>query len=241
VSKRRRPSKPRISNESHLEQVTRFLERRGPTNEYGAPTPERLAKARDTVDGYGNGQKITPGIILTDAGNPTGHYHWRITPVIDTLEKRGTLTADEYDAALRYMRHYAGSRHRGPATSKLMPYYDRGFQDLEPAERAIAFGQAKAAAEKSVHKFFHPALRWLEAAAEDEQPLWMLGQVYYPHLSKSAQSAKSSVILHFTLAMLAEHYGFGHRFSVNVVEEAIRTMRITVEFEEKIIHRSKKV
>ena len=236
MSKRRKPSMPRISeNERHIEQMTRYLERKGPGDEYGAPTAERISKARLTE------QKITPEIILTDAGNPTGHYNWRITPVIETLEKRGTLTTDEYDAALRYMRHYAGSRHKGPATSRLLPYYDRGFQDLSPPERAIAFGQARALAEKAVHKFFHPALRWLEAAAEDEKPLWMLGKVYYPHLSKPAQSAKGSTILHFALAMLADHYGLGHRFSVSEVEEVIRRMRVTVEFEETVIHRQRKI
>jgi hypothetical protein len=230
VSKRR--PRRKADNAQHVEQLTTYLERRGPGDE--GPTPERLAKAR------ANGHSVKPHIIHTEAGFPTGSFYWAITPVIDELEKRGTITNEEWSAACRYMRHYAGSRHKGPATSKLMPYYDRGFQSLDPAERAVAFGQARALAEKAVHPFFRQALRWLEAAAEDEWPLWHLGAMYYPHLSRSQQSAKAPVVLHFTLAMLADHYGIGHRFSASDIEIAVRTMRITVEVEEKVIHRHKK-
>lgn len=215
-------------NAQHVQELTTYLERRGPGAEDYAPTPERALRA---VNG---GQKITPTIIHNEAGFPTSDFYWRITPVIDELEKRGTLTGEEWTAACRYMRHYAGSRHKGPATSKLMPYYDRGFQALDPAERAVAMGQARSAAEKAVHPFFRPSLRWLEAAAEDEWPLWRLGEMYYPHLSRSAQSAKASVVLHFTLAMLCQHYGIGHRFTATDIEHAVRTMRITVEFEERV-------
>lgn len=227
--------KKKPDNERHVAQLEQHLRRRGPGDEWHAPTPERVARANEA------GQRIDPNIILTEAGNATGVYSWRITPIIDSLLKRGTLDGTEYDAALRYMRHYAGSRHKGPPTSRFLPHYDRGFQEMTPAERAIAMGQARAKAESIVHPFFRPCLRWLESAAEDETPLWQLGATYYPHLSKSAQSAKAPVILHFTLAMLADHYGLSHRFSYTEIEEAVRTMRITVEIEEKISVSRKKV
>jgi hypothetical protein len=234
MSNRTRKSR-KLDNAQHTGELTTYLARRGPGDEDFAPTPERLRRARD------GDQKITPTIIHTEAGFPTGQFYWRITPVIDELEKRGTLTNEEWTAATRYMRYYAGSRHKGPATSKLMPYYDRGFQSLDPAERAVAMGQARSQAEKAVHPFFRPSLRWLEAAAEDEWPLWRLGEMYYPHLSRSAQSAKASVVLHFTLAMLADHFGIGHRFSTTDIEYAVRTMRVTVEIEQTVIHRRQKV
>ena len=222
------PRRKKADNAQHVGELTTYLERRGPGSEDFAPTPERIAKARHA------GQKITPTIIHTETGFHTGQFYWRITPVIDELEKRGTLTNEEWSAACRYMRHYAGSRHKGPATSKLMPYYDRGFQSLDPAERAVAMGQARSLAEKAVHPLFRPALRWLEAAAEDEWPLWKLGEMYYPHLSRSAQSAKASAVLHFTLAMLCDHYGIGHRFSTTDIEYAVRSIRITIEMEERV-------
>lgn len=224
---RRRPRK--ADNERHVEELSRYLERRGPGDEWHAPTPERVARAREA------GNSIRPDIILTEKGNPTGHFAWHITPVVDELHKRGTLTDDEWAAAVRYMRHYAGSRHKGPATSKLLPHYDRGFQELAPPERAIAMGQSRTRAEAAVHPLFRPCLRWLERAAEDEWPLWKLGEAYYPALSRPQQSAKAPGILHFCLAMLAEHYGIGHRFKASDIEVAIRTMRVTFEIEEKII------
>lgn len=223
----RQPRK-KASNERHVEQLTRHLERRGPGDEWHAPTPERTQHARRA------GQKITARIIETEGGLPTGHYAWRITPVIDSLLSRGTITEHEYDAALKYMRYYAGSRHKGPATAKLLPYADRGFQDMSPLDRAVACGQAKTIAAGAVHPHFHLCLRWLEKCAEDEIPLWQLGAAYYPRLSRSQQSAKASVILHFTLGMLCEHFGYRHRFTHDELENAVETLRITIEYEKKL-------
>jgi hypothetical protein len=213
------------TNEQHVTELERHLTKRGPADDDGSPTPQRVERARLT------GQTIRATIIHTDSGFPTGTFYWRITPIIDTLLRRGTLSDEEYDAALRYMRHYAGSRHKGPATSKLMPHYDRGFQELLPAERAMAMGQARARAEKAVHPFFRKTLRWLEAAAEDELPLWHLGALYYPEVSQSQQSSRAPVILHFTLGMLADHYGItGHRFSLQEIDQAVETLRVTIEY-----------
>lgn len=219
----------KADNERHVEELSRYLERRGPGDEWHAPTPERVARAQEA------GRPIKPNVILTEKGNPSGHFNWQITPVVDELHKRGTITDEEWGAAVRYMRHYAGSRHKGPATSKFLPHYDRGFQDMDPLERVIAYGNARAIAEGAVHPFFRPCLRWLEKAAEDELPLWMLGAVYYPHTSRPQQSAKAPVVLHFTLAMLAQHYGISHRFSAGDVEMAVRTMRVTVEVQETLV------
>ncbi len=160
MSNRTRKRK-KADNAQHTEELSRYLERKGPGGEDFAPTPERVLKARE------GGQRLTATVIHTEAGFPTGQFYWKITPVIDELEKRGTLTNEEWTAASRYMRYYAASRHKGPATSKLMPYYDRGFQELDPLERSVAMGQARSRAEKAVHPFFRPCLRWLEAAAED--------------------------------------------------------------------------
>jgi hypothetical protein len=224
---KKRTRKP--DNERHVEELSRYLERRGPGDEWHAPTPERVEHAKQAE------RPIKPNIILTDKGNATGHYTWQITPIMDELRKRGTISDDEWGAGVRYMRHYAGSRHKGPATARLLPFYDRGFQEMTPPERAVAFGQARTRAEAAVHPLFRPVLRWLERAAEDEWPLWKLGEAYYPMLSRSQQSAKASSILHFGLAMLADHYGSNHRFRASDIEVAIRTMRVTVEVEEKIV------
>ena len=231
----RKPKKSRKTVDHHSRELEHFLSKRGPGAEDFAPTPERVTRARQA------GHRVNAKLIHTESGFPTANYYWRITPVLDNLERRGTITNEEYHAALRYMRHYAGSRHKGPATSKFLPHYDSGYRNLGPADRAVAMGQARTRAESAVHPMFHPVLRWLEAAAEDELPLWQLGAAYYPGVSQQTQGVRAVTILHFGLAMLADHYQTGHRFSQSDVEEAIETIRLTLEFERKVIHRSKKV
>lgn len=226
-----KPKKSRKTVEQHSRELEHFLSKRGPGGEDFAPTPQRVAKARQA------GQKVRARVIHTASGLPTANYYWKITPVLDNLERRGTLTSDEYNAALRYMRHYAGSRHKGPATARFLPHYDKSFQDMTPADRAVEMGQARTRAESAVHEMFHPVLRWLEAAAEDELPLWRLGAAYYPQASQQTQGVRAVTILHFGLAMLAEHYQTGHRFSQRDVEEAIETIRITLEMERRTVRK----
>lgn len=213
----------KVDNAQHTAELETYLSKRGPQGGDFEPTPERLTRAISA------GQAVRANVIHNEAGFPTSSFYWRITPVIDTLQKRGTISESEWDAACRYMRYYAGSRHKGPATSKLLPRYDCAMQEMGPAERAMEMGQRRARAEKAVHPFFRKALRWLEAAAEDERPLWVLGYMYYPEMSQSQQSQKASVILHFTLAMLADHFGIGHRFTQDEITQAVETVRITLE------------
>lgn len=228
-------SKQRESFEAVVREYQKGLTRRGPqSHEKNGPTPERIRHARRA------GGKLNAHLIRDERGLPTQGHRWRITPVLDVLEKRGSISSEEYQAALRYMRHYAGSRHKGPQTAKLMPRYDGGMQDMEPAERAMAMGQARAKAESAVHRLFRPVLRWLEAAAEDELPLWRLGQYYYPDSPRQTQSNRAVPILHFTLAMLSEHYEKDHRFTEQEVTEVLRTIQLSVRMEEKIVKKRKK-
>ena len=207
-----RKKKKRTVGTSIIRDDERRLEQRGPRG-YGAPTPQRIAMANEKH----SGRQLRASSICTEKGNPTGEYFWRVSPIIDELEKRGTIDRQDWHVATRYMCHYVGSHGRGPATSKMLPYYDKSFQVLSPPERAIAFGQAVAAARQAVHPFGHPVLDWLEASCGDEEPLWRLGEVYYPGLSRSQQSAKAPAMLHTTLAMLADHYGMQHRWATIIV------------------------
>lgn len=227
----KRRTKKKSDNTQHVADLERHLARRGPGNEEHAPTPERIAHALEA------GNALCAHVLHNERGFPTADFHWQITPVIDMLEKRGTLTPEEYDVALRYMRHYAGSRHKGPATARYLPNYDSGMRDMEPAERAMEMGQLRALAEAAVDPVLRPALRWLEAAAEDEMPLWMLGAMFYPDASRSVQATRAPAILHVVISMLARHYRRPARFAVHEVDTAVRRFRMTrttVEIEERI-------
>lgn len=187
------------------------------------PTPERVAKAKIC------GNKIVARVHHDANGFPTASYHWEITPTIDKLLQRGTITGTEWSVALRYMRHYAGSRHKGPESSRILPKCDASFSGMEPAERATAYGQAIARARQATPTFFWPVLRWLELAAEDEQPLFALGAWYFPQAAQATQAAKGGAYLNAALAFLAAHYEMPSRFKI--VENGT-LIKISAEIEE---------
>lgn len=227
----KRKSKSPQTVDQHVKELECYLQKRGPVDENG-PTPERIAQS--------GGQKLRVNVLRNQSGLPTADFNWRVSPIIDELEKRGTIDNHDWQVATRYMRHYVGSHGKGPATAKFLPYYDKGFQQMEPNERAISFGQEIRRARRAVHEILHPALDWLEIACADEQPLWMLGEKYYPHLSKSQQSAKASVILHFAIGMLASHYGMDHRWTASDIENTILRMRYErVDIEISTVSRKK--
>lgn len=239
MTTRARQKPKKADNAQHTADLNRFLTRRGPGEEFGAPTPERVSRSQSRgEDGKldrNDPRSIKAHVIHNEAGFPTGSFYWRITPIIDGMQSRGTLTQEEADVAAKYMRHYSGSRHKGPATSNYLPSYEASLRDFTPAQRAVHYGNMRRAAEQSVHPFFRPCLRWIEKAAEDDEPLYKLGETYYPREARQTQSNRAVPILHMTISMLASHYGQPHRFQASEIEVAIRRMRVTIEVEERIV------
>jgi hypothetical protein len=209
MSKRRRkPSMPRVyTNEMHVAQLTQHLNRRGPTDEYASPTPERVKLAKAA------GERIIAELLLTEGGNPTGHYKWRITPVIDELRRRGTITVDEHHAAERFMLNWQLGIHRGPATSSYTPRTDGGSPDGDAEVIRWEHGNRAKAALLAVDGFLRPALAWLIASLGDPRPLKDLGAYYSPDKGDQTKSSQGAIVLRLALASLCRHYNIDHSFN----------------------------
>ena len=204
--------KAKADNTQHVEQLTTFLERRGPLGDDHGPTPERLAKAQTM------GLKVSANIIHSEAGFPTAQYYWSITPAIDDLKRRGTITDDEYDAAFRFMRHWHHGIHRGPATIRYAPRYDGEVGDLTPGERQWHYAGMAKKAFNAVPPMLQPALAWLVQALGDPVPLQVLGAHYAPQKGAQTQSSQGAMVLRLACVALCEHYQIPHSFSRQRIE-----------------------
>jgi hypothetical protein len=204
MSKRKRREK---TDEQHRIELQTYLTRRGPGDEEHAPTPERVTKAK------ASGEIIRANVIYTEAGFPTGKFYWSITPVIDELKRRGTITEEEYEAAFRFMRHWHNGIHRGAPTSKISPRYDGEVADLTPTERRWHYAGMARKAAQSVDPMLHPALAWLVRAMGDPLPLTALGAYYAPEKGTQTQSSQGAMVLRLTCAKLCDFYGIRHSFS----------------------------
>lgn len=210
MTAKRKPRK--ADNARHVEELTTYLERRGPGNDDCDPTPERVAKAKEM------GLSIKANIIHTEAGFPTGAYYWSITPAIDDLKRRGSITEEEYEAAFRFMRHWHHGIHRGPPTIRYAPRYDGEVSDLTPGERQWHYAGMARRAFQSVEPMLQPALAWLVQALGDPVPLRVLGQHYAPDKGAQTQSSQGAMVLRLACARLCEHYGIQHSFSRRRIE-----------------------
>lgn len=200
--------KPRAkTDEQHRIELQTYLTKRGPGDEEHAPTPERVTKAKQS------GEVIRANVIYTEAGFPTGNFYWSITPVIDELRRRGTLTEEEHDAATRFMRHWHNGIHRGAPISKITPRYDGEVADLTPTERRWHYAGMARKAFAAVDPLLQPALAWLIRAMGDPLPLNALGAYYAPDKGTQTQSSQGAMVLRLASCQLADFYGIKHGLS----------------------------
>jgi hypothetical protein len=206
--------KPRQkTNEQHRYELQTYLTRRGPGDEDHAPTPERVTKAKQA------GEVVRANVIYTEAGFPTGKFYWSITPVIDELKRRGTITEEEYDAAFRFMRYWHNGMHKGAPGSKLAPRYDGEVSDMTPAERQWHYAGMARKAFKAVDPLLQPALAWLIRCMGDPVPLQLLGAHYAPTKGAQTQSSQGAIVLRLACCKLADHFGIKHSFSQQRIEK----------------------
>lgn len=199
VKKKRKPRAK--TDEQYRQELQSFLTKRGPNGLYeGDPTAERIAKAVDA------GERIIARIHYTTAGFEAG-FHWEISPVIDELKRRGTITGPEHEAALRFMRNWYLGLHRGAPTSKFQPRLDSSQSGLDAQEFRWQNATLARKAASAVDPILRPALAWLIRALGDALPIRELGRYYNPDKSDSTLSAQGGIVLKLTCAQLAAHYG----------------------------------
>lgn len=166
------------------------------------PTKERVDQARAIgleIDEWGSGEE----------------RHWRISPVLQELKRRGTITAEEHAAAGRFLREYYLGLYAGPkafgysektskSTSGSTDFMTQRIHYARETERAIA----------AIDPVYYRALQWLVSTLGDGTPLSHLGEHYAPNLGSQTQSARGGQVLALLCAMLCRHYGIHHRLTL---------------------------
>lgn len=210
MSKRKRGRK---TDEQHRVELQAYLTRRGPGNEDHAPTPQRVERAAE------KDEVIRANVIYTESGFPTSNFYWSITPVIDDLRRRGTISEEEYQAAFRFMRHWHNGIHKGPPGSKFAPRYDGVSTDMTPTERQWHYAGMAKRAFNAIEPLYQPALAWLIHAMGDPIPLKRLGEYYAPDKGAQTQSSQGAMALRFACIKLCDYYGIPHGLSKAKIQE----------------------
>lgn len=147
---------------------------------------------------------------------------WRISPVLDELKRRKTLTSEEHAAACRFLReYYLGVIVTvGPRGQRYEPS-SRGANMADPVAEKIHYAQQTERAICAIDPLYYPALRWLVATLGDGKPLSSLGDHYAPGLGAQTQSARCGAAVALLCASLCRHYGIKHRLTLEVRIESL--------------------
>lgn len=170
--------------------------------ESAAPTAERHLKA------------LALGQDVRERGEGE-ERHWRISPILDELKRRGTVSAEEYRAAQRFLQDYFLGLYAGPRGSSYRERGSPGAGDaLDHETRRIHHAREAQKAIIAVDKIYHAAIAWLIASLGEGLPLSALGAHYAPSLGTQTQSARGGQALAFACIQLCRFYGMQHRLDI---------------------------
>lgn len=190
---------PRAVREIQHE-LERYLESAGPAQGTG-PTPERLRKP-DMDDSE---LKVS---IAVGEGDTVAT--WRISPSLNGLLQRRTITPQEFNAAQRFLRDYFLGMYAGPASSRYAERSGPSHGDTDRETRRVHHAREVQKAMRAVDQVYQPALAWLIASLGEAPPLQVLGSYYARDLGSQTQSARGGQVLSLCCMMLCRHYGMDH-------------------------------
>jgi len=185
------------------------------------PTPERVAR------GKGLDEKLDSRPVYSDAGEALSERITEMVPVLKGLMRRGTISRDEYLAAMQLCKDWYGARFRGAGTVQYRERVDGEGQGVIESDYTVACRQRVYNAMRQVHPVLQPSLAWVIAAMGDPPPLSKLGEYYAPDKGTQAQSARGADALRFALMILCQHYGIAHPV-VRRVESASRDLVVSL-------------
>jgi hypothetical protein len=166
-----------------------------------SPTPERIQRA------------IAAGEGVDERGSGDDR-HWRISPILQELKRRKTITSADHAAACRFLREYYLGLYASPRAFGYSEKTSRSANGSSEYEiQRVHYARETERAILSVDPIYHRALQWLVATLGDGAPLAELGRHYAPDLGTQTQSARGGQVLALLCAMLCRHYGIEHRLT----------------------------
>jgi hypothetical protein len=149
-------------------------------------------------------------------------HRWRISPILDELKRRKTLTTEEHAAASRFLyEFYLGvAADVGPKSQR----YERrsaSATGIDPVLEKIHFAKETERAIAAIDSLYYPALRWLVGTLGEGKPLSSLGEQYAPGLGAQTQSARCGAAVALLCASLCRHYGIKHRLTLEARIESL--------------------
>jgi hypothetical protein len=174
---------------------------------------------------HGKVTEIRPGVSVSlenylsreaeTSGRPQAETRWRISPTLDELRRRKTLTTEEHAAACRFLREYYVGLIAvvGPRTQNYEPS-SRSANAYDPVAEKIHFAKETERVILAIDPIYYPALRWLLQTLGDSKPLSSLGDDYAPGLGAQTQSARCGAAVALLCACLCRAYGLTHRLDV---------------------------
>src|SRR5690606_29811693 len=127
-----------------------------------APTPERLKKP--DMDG----SELRASVSITEGNTVTT---WRISPSLNGLLQRRTITNQEFQAAQRFLRDYFLGMYAGPASARYAERTGPSHSDVDRETRLVHHAREVQKAMRAVDQIYQPALAWLIASLGEAPPL----------------------------------------------------------------------
>lgn len=168
------------------------------------PTPERVRQAQARQQSV---------ISTSNNADEDDISTWKIAPALDDLLRRGTIEQEEYQAAMKFLRHYYLGIYVGPRTSSFRERVN-GAAPVDRDTRRVHYAREVEKAILAVDPMFHRALAWMISSLGEGWPLRVLGEHYAPNLGAQTQSARGGQALATACAMLCRHYGMQHRLNI---------------------------
>lgn len=167
-------------------------------------------------------QRATQGARAAVARSQDPEQRWRISPVLDELKRRKTLTTEEHLAACRFLREYYVGLI-APATPRTQRYErtSPSAQGYDPVAEKIDCAKKTERAIMAIDSLYYPALRWLVGTLGEGKPLSSLGEQYAPGLGAQTQSARCGAAVALLCASLCRHYGIKHRLTLEARIESL--------------------
>lgn len=183
-------------------ELERYLESVGPAkDDHTGPTPERLKKP--DMDGA----VLRASVAVGEDDTITT---WRISPRLNDLLRRRTITNQEFQAAQRFLRDYFLGMYAGPATSRYAERTGPSHNETDRETRRLHHAREWEKAARSLDRVYQPVLAWLVKSLGDGASLEVLGSYYAPGLGSQTQAARGGQVLALCCMMLCRHYGMEH-------------------------------